>query len=386
MAKKSNNPKINQVTLSFSDVSPDTRVNIPYYKEPIVRNDSIYVPWGEKNQFPNELLELVQQSVSACAILNGTCEMIKNYDIIQNFTLPCSPYINNEKDSVEDLIANLVYDYLVFGTFAIQVVWNRLNQLSELIYVPAEMIRLNINRDKIFFNRFWSRYSTNSVVYNKFSLQRGDDEYSQVYVYSNGGHRQTYGLSSFSGCLNDLASEVEASRYIKNSLSSGLAARFIIDLPNSANLDDDQKADIEQAIKDKFCGSANAGGFMVYYNNSADELKITQIEDDNSHERFKAITEYTKNQIFTCLHATPNLFGSPTETTGFSSQEYQDAYNLYYKMTMAPAINTIIEAFNVIFNMDKSIEVITESSKQDNLINEEESTIEQTNSEIKPIE
>lgn len=192
-------------------------------------------------------------------------------------------------------------------------------------------------------------------------------------------------MSLFSGVLNDLASEVSASQYIKNSLDSGLASRFIIDLPNSANLDDDQKANIEQAIKDKFCGSSNAGSFMMYFNNSNDELKITQIADDNSHERFKAIADYTRQNIFMALHATPNLFGSPTATTGFSSQEYQDAYNLFYKMTVAPCLNTITEAFNVIFNMDKAIEYVTESKSQDDLINEDDETIEKNNSEIKPL-
>ena len=373
------------ISLAFSDVSPDVIISVPYYKEPVVRNEKIPVPYGEQNLFPNELLELIQQSVSAQSILTGTKQIISNYDIVQNFKLPCDPFINNAHELLINLITNLAHDYIVFGAFAIQVSWNKLNQISELIHIPFEMIRMNINREKIFFNRFWSRYSTNSVVYNRFSLNRKEDEYSQIYVYTNNGYRSTYGMSLFSGVLNDLASEVSAAQYIKNSLDSGLASRFIIDLPNSANLDDDQKADIEQAIKDKFCGSANAGSFMLYFNNSADELKITQIADDNSHERFKAIADYTRQNIFMALHATPNLFGFPTATTGFSSQEYQDAYNLFYKMTVAPCLNTIAEAFNVIFNMDKAIEYVTESKAQDYLINEDDETIEKNNSEIKPL-
>ena len=54
-------------------------------------------------------------------------------------------------------------------------------------------------------------------------------------------------------------------------------------------------------------------------------------------------------------------------------------------MTVAPCLNTIAEAFNVIFNMDKAIEYVTESKVQDDLINEEDETIEKNNSEIKPL-
>ena len=266
-----------KISLAFSDVSPDIRISVPYYKEQVVRNEKIFVPYGERNAFPNELLELIQNSVSAQSILTGTKQIISNYDIVQNFHLPCDPFVNNAHESLIELIVNLAHDYLVFGAFAIQISWNKLNAISELIHVPFEMIRMNVTKEKIFFNRFWSRYSTNSVVYNRFSLNRDEDEYSQIYIYTNNGYRSTYGLSLFSGVLNDLASEVSASQYIKNSLDSGLASRFIIDLPNSANLDDDQKSDIERAIKEKFCGSSNAGSFMMYFNNSSDELKITQI-------------------------------------------------------------------------------------------------------------
>ena len=85
------------------------------------------------------------------------------------------------------------------------------------------------------------------------------------------------------------------------------------------------------------------------------------------------------------LHASPYLFSSPTATTGFSSQAYQSAYNLFYKMTVAPCLNTIAEAFNTIFNVDKAIEYVTESKVQDDLINEDDETIEKNNSEIKPL-
>lgn len=76
------------ISLTFSDVSPDIRVNVPYYKEPVVRNEKIPVPYGEQNLFPNELLELIQQSVSAQSILTGTKQIISNYDIVHNFQLP----------------------------------------------------------------------------------------------------------------------------------------------------------------------------------------------------------------------------------------------------------------------------------------------------------
>lgn len=360
--------------MKFGDVSPDYIIQVPYYQEPDVRNDDVYVPFGEANLFPNELIQLIQQSVTATAILNGTMEMIKNYEITLNTKLPCYPYINNDNDTIIDLVTQCAYDYLVFGEFFIQIIWNRLNKISELIHIPAEMVRMNLNRDKVYFNRFWTKFTSNNIIYNAFNpAQRKIDEYSQVFVYCNGGHRRTYGLSPFSGCLNDIAAEVSASYYVKNSLDSGLASRFIINLPNSANLTDDEKQSIEDSIREKFCGSKNAGAFMLYFNNDDSELTVSKVDTDDSHERFKTIMDFTQARIFTCLHTTPNLFGSPTQTTGFNTQEYQDAYNLYYKMTMAPCLNSVSQALNNIFGMDDALTIETESDNQDELINEDES-------------
>lgn len=345
----------------FGDVSPDISIDVPYYKESITKNLNTYVKYGEDNKFPNQLIDLLNQSPSASSILSGTIEILKNYDIKQNFKeLPYSPYVNNYGDSLQDIFVQCAYDYISFGMFFIQITWNKLGEIAELIHVPAEMCRLNENRSTVFFNKNWAQYSSNSIKYSAYTGNIEEDGYSQIYVYTNSGHRRTYGMSQFAAAINDIAAEAIASQYIKNSLDAGLSSRFLLDIPNSANLTDDQKADVEKAIKEKFCGAANSGSFMIYFNNSDKALEVKTIDNDNSHERFNAIREAAKSNIFTCVHTTPNIFGSPTETTGFNEQEYNQAYALYYKMTIAPFINIFIRVFDNIFKIENSIEIIND--------------------------
>ena len=357
MAKTLKQINSDVIMLKFGQVSPDIKVSTPSWEEGTVRNDNSYVPFGPTNRFPNELYALIQQSPTASSIISGTVELIKRYSIKENYNLPCSPYINNKHDSIESLVENLVVDYITFGMISIQVIWNKLGEIAELHHIPVEMIRLNEDKTKVWFNKKWKTYSTVSTVYPVFT-GIVDTGYSQVYVYTNTGNRQTYGKSMFAPAINDITAEAIASQYIKNSLESGLASRYVIDLPNSANLPDEQKEAIEKGIKDKFCGVENAGTFMIYFNNTAEKLNVTKVDTDDSHEVFNSIRLAAKNNIFVSAHATPNLFGDPTSTTGFNSQEYDEAFKLYDKMTIKPALKVITNAFNTIFNLDNALEFV----------------------------
>ena len=362
MAKNVKQINSDVTLLKFGQVSPDLKISTPSWEEGTVRNENSYVPFGPTNRFPNELYAIIQQSPTASSILSGTVELIKRYTIKENYNLPCNPYINNKHENIESLVENLVTDYITFGMISIQVIWNKLGEIAELHHIPVEMIRLNEDKTKVWFNKKWKTYSTVSTIYSAFTGNI-DDGYSQVYIYTNTGNRQTYGKSMFAPAINDITAEAIASQYIKNSLESGLASRYVIDLPNSANLPDEQKAAIEKGIKEKFCGVENAGTFMIYFNNTPEKLNVTKVDTDDSHEVFNSIRLAAKNNIFVSAHATPNLFGDPSSTTGFNSQEYDEAFKLYDKMTIKPALKVITNAFSTIFGLDNAIEFVDDNTE-----------------------
>ena len=366
MAKNVKQINSDVTLLKFGQVSPDLKISTPSWEEGTVRNENSYVPFGPTNRFPNELYAIIQQSPTASSILSGTVELIKRYTIKENYNLPCNPYINNKHENIESLVENLVTDYITFGMISIQVIWNKLGEIAELHHIPVEMIRLNEDKTKVWFNKKWKTYSTVSTVYSAFTGNI-DDGYSQVYIYTNTGNRQTYGKSMFAPAINDITAEAIASQYIKNSLESGLASRYVIDLPNSANLPDDQKAAIEKGIKEKFCGVENAGTFMIYFNNTPDKLNVTKVDTDDSHEVFNSIRLAAKNNIFVSAHATPNLFGDPSSTTGFNSQEYDEAFKLYDNMTIKPALKVITNAFSTIFGLDNAIEFVDDNTEAESI-------------------
>lgn len=345
----------------FSLIDTEEQIEIPAYKEGTARGKN-YISWGAGNTFPNDLLELSQTSPTLSSIINGTVEIIKGEKIELNEAIHSLngdlyywPYINRNYDTIYDLVENLTKDYLVQGTFSIQIIYNKLGKIAEIYHIPVEFIRMNEDKDVIYFNKKWGRYSTNAIQYPAFDNNADDSNNAQIFVYTNAGRRQVYGSSPQLGCLEDLVSEYYGAKYIRKSLQSGLSARYIIDLPNTANLTDEQKAEIEQGITDKFTGWQNSGEFALYFNNSQESIHITKVDLDNSHEVFNAIRLSARNNIFITNHATPQLFGDPSAATGFSEQEYNEALKLYDKMTLSPIKNVITNSFNKIFSMPDAI-------------------------------
>jgi len=346
---------------AFSLVDPAEEIEIPAYKEGTSRGKN-YVTWGVDNLFPQALFELANNSPTLSSIINGTVELIKGQEIVVNDKIHTFngdlfywPYINKYQDTFYDLAENLARDYMTQGMFAIQVVYNKLGKIAELYHLPVEFIRMNEDKDTIWFNKKWGRYSTNAIEYAAFDNNKDNSNKAQVFVYTNAGRRQVYGISPQIGCLEDLVSENYAAKYIRKSLQNGLSARFIVDLPNTANLTDDQKADLEEGIIDKFTGWEHSGEFCLYFNNGDKEMKITKVDLDNSSEIFNSIRTAARNNIFVVNHATPQLFGDPSAATGFSEQEYDEAYKLYDKMTLTPIKSSISRSLNKIFRMEDSI-------------------------------
>lgn len=345
------------ISMGFSLIDPELKISTPSYDENYQKNNINYTYWGSDNRFPNKLITLAEESPSLSSILTGTVSFILGNGIyVEDNASIFARKVNKKGETITDIAEQLAYDKLLFGGYAIQVIYNRLKQPIEIYAVPMEFIRTNRKNDKFWYNENWGKYSSNALTFSNYNPDEVDDSYTQIFYSKNSGSRRVYPTSPQTGALNDIVSENIAAKYIKNSLESGLSARFIINMPNTAKLTDEQKAKIEDGIRKKFTGVENAGTFMLYFNSTTEKLDITKVDHDNSNEIFKSIREASRENIFIVNKATPNLFGLPTASTGFNSQEHQDAYSLYYKLVVFPIQKQITEDLGMIIGTNVIIE------------------------------
>ena len=102
-------------------------------------------------------------------------------------------------------------------------------------------------------------------------------------------------------------------------------------------------------MKEKFCGTDNAGSFLLLFNDSKDNAcEIAKIQDDKFDLKYDALAKSVKEDIFIAFRATPTLFGLPNENNGFSKQEYLESFELYNKTVVVPLQKDVERAFKSI--------------------------------------
>ena len=113
---------------------------------------------------------------------------------------------------------------------------------------------------------------------------------------------------------------------------------------------DEMKEEIERGVNEKFAGHTNAGRIAIAWNENKDSaVTITEPRVLDFGEKYKALASHVRQQIFTAFRANPNLFGIPTESLGFSQEEYESAFRLYNRTMVRPVQRQIVETYEYIY-------------------------------------
>ena len=89
-----------------------------------------------------------------------------------------------------------------------------------------------------------------------------------------------------------------------------------------------------------------------------DELSIDSIKSEDETERFNAIKKSARENIFVAFRAAPILFGLTSEmNTGFSTNEFNDQFNLYNRTMVRPKQKKIMDVLQKLTG-DLSISII----------------------------
>ena len=353
MAKKEENKT--QVSLSVVDVEKRYAIDTT---EVISNNGEGAVSWGKENNLPLILGTAYDKSPSLAAAVNQSVNYVCGDGVeITEEAATWRKEINRRHQDMDTLISHITYDYYIYGNFAIQIIFNKLGIPVELYPLDVTKCRLNGNRNKVLYaKKGWSKYSSKSEEYPRFGYAEFDAENPTMILFWNGnGVRRFYNPAPWQSALDSVLCEAEASRYSLGSLTQGFAARYIIDLPDTSNLTDEQKRVIEDGIRNKFCGYDAESNFMIYYSNDESKsLSVTKIEADDSPEKFEKIMAISKEAILTSLRMSPLLLGIP-QSTSWSTQEFSDSYKLFDRTTAAPVRKIIQDSVNDAINIKDGV-------------------------------
>jgi len=355
MTKKETEPT--KIQLSVLDIEKKYIIDPEEY----VYGGSKMVTWGADNQLPVLYRNCYNGSATLKSIIDGTINYILGDEVIVNDSAAYwREKVNRSGMTMRQFIAKLGFNLLVYGGFAVQVIYNKLGQVVELFPLEFGRCRTNETGDKVWYSKKWTKYQAKAEEFDVFDPNHVDMEHpTQIFYYKGDVTSSVYPLPPYAGAIYDVLTEIECAKYSLNTVAKGFSAKYLFNFPNPGNLTDEQKQGVETAIKNKFCGSENEVNFMLYWmEDDKQPIEVSKIESDETPERYIAIKDNARQNIFISLRCTPVLFGLPNAANGFSTNEYRDSYKLFLKSVVAPMQDIIIESFSKITGTEDGVTIV----------------------------
>lgn len=343
--------EVKKLKLSAIDTYQVTNIVSP--EETEIRGKE-YIGWGDGNKYPEYLLDLYGNVVTLQSIINGTSDFICGNDVICNVE-KFKDKVNSNGDTMLDVLRKLSVDKLIFGGCALQVIRNLGGDIAELIPLDFSKVRSNEKNDVFYYSKDWGKWGCKAIAYPKYGL---DDE-NPTSIYYDKGHltRGVYPVPMYAAATIPCEIEKSINEFHLNNINNGFTANLIICFNNGIPSDDEQE-EIENKISEKFSGKENAGRFLVAYADTKDNaVTIERLDSDDFDDKYEALAERSRTQIFSSFRAPSVLFGINPDQTGFNEIEFNEAFKLYNRTVVRPLQAEFVDMFDKIFGVKGSITI-----------------------------
>lgn len=343
----------NKVELFLAAIDPFIENNTVDNTEKKVSGKD-FISWGENNGYPQFLWGLYNDCATLQTIINGTSDYVVGDDItctVQGF----ERVVNKQGETIKDIVQRIAVDYILFGSFAVQVIRNVMGNVSEIYWVDINKLRSDEKNEVFFYSDDWAKSygRVKYLVYPKFNPK--DSNATSIFYYKGNKTRSVYGTPIWSAAVRNAMIENYITDYHLNEINNNFMTSKLISFNNGMPTDE-VREEIEKNLTEKFSGTGNAGRTMISFADSRDNApEVISLATDNFADRYNTLAERNMEQIFTAFRATPVLFGIVTKSNGFSTTEYSDSFKLFNKTVVSPIQDAIIDCFDKIFGVQNSV-------------------------------
>jgi DNA-binding MarR family transcriptional regulator len=346
--------------LKFDDVP------LPIYKE--VKGKD-YIFYGERNDYPNYLLRIYNNSAKHNAIVTGKVDYIcgngwtvKAEDEMQKAkAFGIIDKVNTKRESLNEVTNKLVTDLTIFGGYYLQVIWTKgTGEIAELYHVDYYKVRTNADNSEFYVSDNWLKNDNvnprpDYETYPAFDPNNPTG--SQIlYFKEYRAGVNTYSLPDYRGAISYIELDISIGEYHLNTINNGMFSSKLINL-NGGKVSQEEEDRIERQFQNKFSGSKNAGKFMLAFNDSKEnEPSIIDLSGTELDKHFDLLNLTVQQEIFSGHKITsPLLFGIKTEGQLGGRSEMREAYQLFQNTYVNAKQRALEEVVNYLFKFNDII-------------------------------
>lgn len=355
---KQNNSR--RSAFSFAAIDSYLETNIVSPVEKVLAGRDM-VEWGTRNVYPDYLLDLYNNVPTLRSIINGNIDYVAGDDVTilplqEEFT---NQEMNRRGNTIREQVKDIAKDFEIYGGFALQVIRNLAGEVAEVYYVDMRYLRTNKEGDVFYYSEKWGKSSrTDMVVYPAFmpkiEWEKLSDEernrHASSILFVKNVHTQVYPAPLYAASVKACEIERLIDEFHLSDINNHFVSSAIINF-NNGDPGQEVKSEVEREFNEKFCGASNGGRVAFSWNpNKESATDIVEFKMEDFGERYKALSQHSRTQIFTSFRAIPLLFGLTSEAnTGFSTEEFEQSFKLYNRTQIQPVQRMICDAYDKIY-------------------------------------
>ena len=329
-------------------------------------NGADWIGYGDgeyKNNYPQYLIDLYNNSATNAAIINATSAMIAGEDFIIDESDDLSQYVElkkflasvNSQETAHELFVKLAFDLKLQGAYAINVIWSKdKTKIAELHHIPVEQVRIGVPDEDgkvpcYYVCSDWTQYRKKEYApkhiapFNMMDRSEGSQLlYSGLYSPA----MELYHTPDYVASTNWIQIDNLTSDYHLNNITNGFSGSYFINFANGVPTRE-ERVQIEKQIAKKFTGSNNAGKFVLTFSDDANSKpEIIPIQVSDASEQYTVLNELCVQNIMIGHRVTsPMLLGVKTEGQLGGRNELLQAYELYMNSVIKPFQNQLLKTF-----------------------------------------
>ena len=332
------------------------------------KNPMGWVNYGLKNNYPFILLDLYNQSPTHRACINfGVQSILGNGVDYDAMKIDGSQVVPNNFQSWDDFVKNIALDYMLYGSFAIQIIKNKDNVTYSFYHMPLDKVRWSEYDENGQITSYWICNDWSEVGKNTpFAIDafdmRDDTQIESgkpyLYVYRQYSPAMTYYTQPhYQAGIKAIQAEIEYVNYDLKTTVNGFVPSGMLVL-NEVETDEQRNAIINN-VTQLFQGSQNANKVLITFRNNLNDNKPEFVPFSANQGNINLYSEANERTVSRILasHQIPNasLVGLPDiGNSGFASeaQKLETAYQLYNKLTGNANRMAVIKTLNQMFKMN----------------------------------
>lgn len=359
-----NKPKLPKYEFSRTQGGMVVKINMEKQVEntPVMRDSRRgWINYGTRNMYPLELSNLYYNSPTHKACVDFEVASIVgdgiDYDAMR---MDESKLYPNYQETWNEFIQKIALDYVLFGSYAFQIIRNKDGKTYSFYHQPITDVRCSPRDEDGVITSYWisGDWSAQSkfppVEIPAFGFQEDEEIKSgkpYLFVYNQySPDIQYYQIPHYASAIKAIQTEIELVRYDLRSVLNNFTASGVLTM-NRIDNDEERKMVLDN-IEAMFTGSDGANSLMVTFKNSDEENPVTFTrfdKDVNNVNLFDGTNDRLVNRIVSA-HRIPSkaLIGLNVDSAmlGGEGNLINVAYNLYLKTKGTNDRNAIINTIN----------------------------------------